>query len=505
MRESGDAIVVQRGESRATTACRERVPGEGYIPRPARAVPALVHSLPQFVAPSSRHRSRKHSRAKLEPLPAAPPIPLYRRLPWLAVATTLLVILTAAFAEEPIRDAVTLGNVSEAHLDLSVGYIAIAPISNLLDTLTLLGARQHIVVLISLVIAYAAIRVWRWRQETRLAIDDPVGRRPRLWREVGHAALFLLIVVLVYAAAAVVPRPMAAIVAEPSDVLLTVDFHSHTKYSHDGRPDWDPSDVRAWHRAAGFDVAYISDHRTVQGAELGIADNPAEAGRGTMLLQALEVGWRGEHVNVLNANRFYKGLTTPDLRDIDEQALTLASVLAGREPIIIETLPGHLNKMVPARGAATGGVRAIEIVDGSPRGLDATRVMRSRIAHVADSLNLAVVAGSDNHGWGRAAPAWTLLIVPGWRGMRTDSLATAIESSLHQGREATRVVERRVAGELNGGNALELALTLPLVAWRMLTTLSVDERVMWIVWAWAITVAVRLTSAWRRRRRLRVA
>ena len=62
----------------------------------------------------------------------------------------------------------------------------------------------------------------------------------------------------------------------------------------------------------------------------------------------------------------------------------------------------------------------------------------------------------------------------------------------------------RIAGELNGGNALELTLTLPIVIWRMLATLSVDERVMWIVWVWAITVAVRLTSAWRRRRRLRV-
>ena len=99
---------------------------------------------------------------------------------------------------------------------------------------------------------------------------------------------------------------------------------------------------------------------------------------------------------------------------------------------------------------------------------------------------------------------WTLLIVPGWRGMRTDSLAASIERSLHQGRQATRVVERRIAGELNGGNALELTLTLPIVIWRMLATLSVDERVMWIVWVWAITVAVRLTSAWRRRRRLRV-
>ena len=455
------------------------------------------------MAPSSRHRSRKLSRARLEPLPAAPPTPLYRRLPWFAVATTLLVILAAAVAEEPIRDAVTLGNISEAHLDLSIGYLAIAPISDVLDTLTLLGARQHVIVLISLVLVYAAIRVWRAQGDRRPEGGSP-AERPRFVRELAYAAFFVLILALVYVGAIAAPRPMAAIAAEPSDVILTADFHSHTKFSHDGRSGWEPADARAWHRASGFDVAYISDHRTVQGAELGIAENPTEAGQGTVLLQALEVSWRGEHVNVLNANRFYKGLTTPDLRDIDEQALTLASLLAGREPIVIETLPGRLDRIVAAKGPGTAGVRSIELVDGSPRGLDETRIMRSRIVHLADSLNLAMVAGSDNHGWGRAAPGWTLLIVPGWRGMRTDSLAASIERSLHQGRQATRVVERRIAGELNGGNALELTLTLPIVIWRMLATLSVDERVMWIVWVWAITVAVRLTSAWRRRRRLRV-
>src|SRR5204863_254211 len=169
----------------------------------------------------------------------------------------------------------------------------------------------------------------------------------------------------------------------------------------------------------------------------------------------------------------------------------------------IETLPGRLDRIVAAKGPGTAGVRSIELVDGSPRGLDEPRIMRSRIVCLADSLNLAMGAGSDNHGWGRASPGWTLLIVPGWRGMRTDSLAASIERSLHQGRQATRVVERRIAGELNGGNALELTLTLPIVIWRMLATLSVDERVMWIVWVWAITVAVRLTSAWRRRRRSR--
>jgi len=310
------------------------------------------------------------------------------------------------------------------------------------------------------------------------------------------------VIVVVYAAAAVAPRPMAAISAQPSEAILVADFHAHTKYSHDGRPGWDPADVRAWHRAAGFDAAYISDHRTVQGAELGIADNPREAGQGTMMLQALEVGWRGEHVNILGANRFYKGLTTPDLRDVDEQALTLASLLPSREPIVVETFPGHLERFVPPGGIGRPGMRAIEVVDGSPRGLDETRIYRSRIGHLSDSLNIALVAGSDNHGWGRAAPGWTLLIVPGWRGMGTDSLSSAIERSIRQGKEGTRVVERRIAGELNGTNALEMTFTLPIVAWRMLTTLSPDERVMWIAWVWALLVVWRLTSRWRGRRRL---
>jgi len=413
---------------------------------------------------------------------------------------TVLVLLTAAFAVDPLRDAMTLGPLPEAHLDLSVGYIALAPLSNVLDTITLLGARQHIAVLASVIVIFAITRIVR-RRLRRESDSGPV--LASVLREASYAAALLVVIVIVYAVALVMPRPMAAIATVSSDVILVADFHAHTKYSHDGRPGWDPADVRAWHRATGFDVAYISDHRTVEGAELGIVDNPREAGQGTMLLQALEVGWRGEHVNILGANRFYKGLTTADLRDVDEQSLTLASLIRNHEPVVIETFPGRLEKMVAASGPGRAGVRAIELVDGSPRGLDDTRILRSRIVHVADSLNLAMVAGSDNHGWGRAAPAWTLLIIPGWRGMGSDSLSAAIDRSLRQGKEATRVVERRIAGELNGATALEMTMTLPMVAWRMLTTISVDERVMWIVWIWALSLAWRGTSTWLRRRRLR--
>jgi len=396
----------------------------------------------------------------------------------LAVVLSVLVLVAAPFAVDPIRDAVTLGGVGEARLAPPTAYFALSPVSVALDTLTLLGVGQHIALLASAIVTYALVRARRARR-----------RATTLGRETTLSLVFLLGIVVVYAVGALAPRPMAQLVV--SDVtVLAVDFHSHTMYSHDGRAGWDPSDVRAWHRDAGFDVAYITDHRTFEGAERGIAANPREAGEETMLLQGIEAVDHGEHVIILSAGRRYRGLTTADLRDVDDQALALASFIPNAEPVVIETIPGKLANLVASPGSRTPGARAIELIDGAPRGLSQGRRERERIIRVADSLDLALVAGSDNHGWGRAAPGWTLMRVPGWRGMPSDSLALAIESIVRNGRrQSTLVVERRIAG---GSTALTVALTSVLVPWRMLTTLSPDERIVWLVWIWAIVVIARV-------------
>ena len=396
-----------------------------------------------------------------------------------------LVIVTAAFAVDPVRDAATLQPVGEASLSFSAAYLALAPISAVLDTLTLLTVAQHIAILVSVIVLFIAWRAWRGR-------TTPVSAKHESLSALG----LLVILVLVYAALAFLPRPMAAL-ALSDDTVLAVDFHAHTKYSHDGRAGWTEDDVREWHTGAGFDAAYITDHATFEGAERGIASNPGQAGQGTILLQGIEAFYRGEHVNVLSAGRRFKGLMTPDLKDVDEQSLALASLLVQTSPVLIETLPGNLSKVGAAPKEGGAGVRGIEIVDGSPRGLSQTRRDRARIVHLADSLDLALVTGSDNHGYGRAAPGWTLLRIPGWRGMTTDSLSRAIEDVLRQGRRgATRTVERRVAGATNPVTAV---LSLPLVLWRMLTTLSADERVMWLIWTWAVYLIIRGFRAYRPR------
>jgi hypothetical protein len=436
--------------------------------------------------PSSRSSRRSRaSRDEHAPRPAAPPVAWYARIAWFPVGVTLLVMVTALFAVEPIRDAVTLGGVGEARLSVSAGYIAIAPLSAVLDTITLLTVAQHIALLLWVILVYIGWRVRSTRKPT-----TPL-------RETGYAAALLGGILVAYAAAALLPRPMAAL-ATSDDTVLSLDFHAHSKYSHDGRPAWTEDDVRNWHRAAGYDAAYITDHATFEGAERGIASNPGQAGEGTMLLQGLEAFFRGEHVNILDAGRRYKGLTTPDLKDVDEQSLAIAGVITATTPVIIETIPGDLSKVPVKTTQGTTGVSAIEIVDGSPRGLSQTRRERARIVRIADSLNLALVVGSDNHGWGRAAPGWTLMRIPGWRGMTTDSLSRRIEEVLRVGRrESTRNVERRIAG---GTSPIALAFAAPAIAWRMFTTLAPDERVMWIVWVWAIALVPRARQAMRSRR-----
>ena len=401
-------------------------------------------------------------------------------------------MITAAFALDAVRDAATLGSVGEARLTQSAGYIAIAPLCDVLDTITLLSIGQHIAVVLWTIALFAIWRLWRARR----ARDGRTGTT--VLRELGAAVLLLMGIVFVYALAALLPRPMASL-ALSDDTVLAIDVHSHTKYSHDGRPGWTEDDVRDWHHASGYDAAYITDHATFEGAERGIASNPRLAGEGTLILQGLEAFYKGEHVNVLGAGRRYQGLTTADLKSVDEQSLALASLLQATSPVLIETIPGKLDR-VPAASDTAPGVRAIEIVDGSPRGLTQVRRDRARIVHLADSLNLALVAGSDNHGWGRTAPGWTLMRIPGWRGMTTDSLSNAIEEIMRIGRRgSTRVVERRVAA---GTTAIEVVFAAPVVAWGMFAMLSPDERISWIIWTWAIVIAIR---AWRSSRARRAA
>jgi predicted metal-dependent phosphoesterase TrpH len=419
--------------------------------------------------------ARSKSRVRKREKPAASIRRLH--LPWIAIGITLALLVTAAFAVDPIRDAATHTVVGEATLATPSSYLVIEPLSSSLDTLTLLTVGQHIALILWAIGIFVFIRVYR--AHTR-------ETNPK--REGVATALFFIGLFVVYAAMAMLPRPMAGL-ATSDNTVVVLDFHSHTKYSHDGRAGWNEDDVRKWYRGAGVNVAYVTDHATFEGAERAVSSNPGQAGEETTLLQGIEAFYKGEHVNVLSAGRRFRGLLDATMKDVDPEALALASIIPATAPTLIETIPGNLSKVRSiAASDSTAGVSAIEIVDGSPRGLSQTRGKREQIVALADSLNLALVTGSDNHGYGHAAAGWTLMRIPGWRGMPTDSISRRIEDVLRIGRrESTRAVERTVAGS----NPIEILFAAPVIVWRMFTTLSGDERVAWIIWVWAIVVVAR--------------
>jgi hypothetical protein len=174
-----------------------------------------------------------------------------------------------------------------------------------------------------------------------------------------------------------------------------------------------------------------------------------------------------------------------DLHDIDLAHAAAASCCSGRAPIIVWNHPR--DPRLASVPLGSGAVQAIEISNGALQAMDLVRWKRQEIVALARKENLALLSGTDSHGWGYAAPNWTLLPVKGWRKLDEGQLAARIEEAVRVGGfGATRVVER--ATEDPGTSAAALDFSVFLVPWRMLTELSPDERRMWLVWIWGIAI-----------------
>ena len=167
-------------------------------------------------------------------------------------------------------------------------YVFLSPVYDSWDTLTLLPAREHFALLALAVFTYFC---WRWRVTV-------MGTRPTARRELMRATIAFVVLVAWYATGALVPRPMVSLEVDDPDEVV-VDFHSHTEASHDGRPGFSAERNREWHRSAGFNVAYVSDHGTYAAVREALPRNPARAGDGMVLLPAFETRYSGQHINVL--------------------------------------------------------------------------------------------------------------------------------------------------------------------------------------------------------------
>ena len=358
-----------------------------------------------------------------------------------------------------------------ATLHLSSAYAALSPICELYDALTLLTLSQHAALLAWFVALAAANRLVR-----RLRPPLPNASGARLHHDASMFVTLLGITLVVYAIGALAPRPMAALVLPDRDELA-VDIHSHTSSSHDGRPGFDAEANRRWHAAAGFAAAYITDHRNFDGATAGVRGNPRRAGDGTVLLSGIESAEADSRLTLL-------GATLAKRVDRNGRA-DIARLEADTTVVAVLTTPASLGR-IPAGTPLV----AVEASDGAPRGLMFTRRLAPEIGRFARARGLAEVAGSNNHGWGRTASAWTVLRIPGWQAMTPASLDSAIRSVLRHPGSSVRVVAR--GSTPIPRSAAALVATPALVVWNVVTRLATVERLSWLAWIWAIAAMVLL-------------
>ena len=384
----------------------------------------------------------------------------------------VLSALVAAFAfayTAPVLDANTTAPLIGVQLALPAGYVLLSPLSRALDGLSLLSIAQQVWLLLTLAIGAIA---WELATGTESIGDGKIRRTARV------AAGMFIVVALLNLTAILAPRPMAWLkVSDPR--ILRVDFHSHTNASRDARAAFTPERNRTWHSDGGFDVAYVSDHRTVAGAAAGEAANPARAGDGTVLLNAIEARYLGLSIVVL-------GISQRDTSLLDNMRhLRPGQLSSGREPISIAVLPGPMNDLRAIARDETPHVVGLELSDAAPRGFGQVDTDEKGIRNRNSELGLATVAGSNNHGWGRTAAAWNLMQIDNWRALPPDSVGLLIENELRKrGAAAVRVVER-VRPRTHG---LTLPFTVPVLAGQTLMTLTAGERVVWILWIWAVVL-----------------
>jgi hypothetical protein len=399
-----------------------------------------------------------------------------------------LLLLGARLAAVPALSDPVSGVVPPSlHLATPAVYLALAPLFTLWDGASMLSMTRLYGLLIGLVLLYL---LWRgWRAFRR--------RRPTLLGELRALALSLVGLLAFLIAGAVWHRPMLSLAGtEPGE--LVVDFHSHTNASHDVRNTWmrgfDNEANRRWHRRAGFDAVFITDHNVVTSHESRVtSEEPGPHGPGVtshespILCPGIEVSAWKSHIVLLGDslpvdrsryNGSLDGLLTL-LRTSDSVygALSVASL-----PEYRRNHWGRLDTLM------TAGLDGFEIVNAAPKANEITRADRDLVIKEARSRNRFLVGVSDSHGWGATSMVWNLVQAPS--ADDGSDRCGAVLRRLRDGYRAVQVIERH---RLRPDDWWPMWLTPLGVVWETWRSMGWPLTAAWILWIWGLFGAATLS------------
>jgi hypothetical protein len=391
------------------------------------------------------------------------------RIPLALTAALLAARLAAA---PPLSDPVGAPVPAGLHLHAPPLYLLLGPLFSLWDGASMLSMTRLHGFLLGTALLYL---LWRLARLARRR-----NRPLRLLRELGVLAGSLLGFVLFLALGILWHRPMLALAGTGSDRAV-VDFHSHTNVSHDVRGTlMSKFDVRAnlaWHRRAGFDAVFVTDHNTIAPATHA---------------ESLPVRCPGIEVSAWRAHIVLLGDTLPVDRDPysrDWAGLTRllqVSDSAYRSRSVASLPEYERNHWDRLDSLVAAGLDGFEIVNASPKANELSRTRRDSVIALARHTGRFVVGVSDHHGWGATSMVWNLVPVPSWR-TTPAALCHRILARLDQGVGSVQVLERHRLRAESGWPSLLTPLGVVWETWRGMTGVLALS---WLVWIWGIALVL---------------
>jgi hypothetical protein len=385
-----------------------------------------------------------------------------------------------AAAAPPLSDPLGTPLPPSLHLAYPPLYLLFAPLFTLWDGVSMLAMSRLKGFLLGLLLLYV---VWRggrllWRRiawSDRPAPEAPLRRELVILAGAFSALLLFVVVGLLW------HRPMAALAgAGANDVRF--DVHSHTSVSHDVQGtlmrgfDTD-ADLR-WHRRAGFDAVFVTDHNTVAG--LGPHSGPP------VLCPGIEVSAWKAHVVLLGDSVAVDRTRYNGSLDALRRLLAESDSVYGALSVL--SLPEYeRNHWARLETLAAAGADGFEIVNASPKANELSRARRDSVVALARRTNRFVVGASDSHGWGATSMVWNLMRVPGGS-QGADIVCTALLHGLRGGFGSSRIIERH---RLRADSAWPVLLTPAGVVWETWRAMGWTLTAAWLAWVWLLWAAAR--------------
>jgi len=386
------------------------------------------------------------------------------------LALTAILLAARILAAPPLSDPVGGPVPAGVHLQAPALYLVLGPLFSIWDGASMLSMSRLHGLLLGMALLYL---LWRAARVAR--------RRPlRPVRELGVLVASLLAFALFLAAGILWHRPMLALAGAGPDRAV-VDFHSHTNVSHDVRgtlmSGFDVPANLAWHRRAGFDAVFVTDHNTIAPA-VSVTQPPLRC-------PGIEVSaWRA-HIVLLGDtlpvdrdpySRDWSGLTR--LLQVSDSAYHARSVAS-----LPEYEQNHWRRL---DGLVSAGLDGFEIVNASPKANELSRARRDSVIALARRTGRFVVGVSDHHGWGATSMVWNLVPVPGWRS-EPERLCGRVLDRLDRGIHSVQILERH---RLRADSRWPLLLTPLGVVWETWRGMTLPVTLSWLAWIWGLALAL---------------